>query len=155
MRNVFTRLSKFHFDISARVVRFISSPISLTATARPQSSSLLASLSPPPSSPRCVRRVSVRFLPRSKMAPVVVMNCYVGIDRGQLSIDQLHYGVPSKWDSRAANTSQFISVPESMAHVLKALFGLPPAFSYPPTPDPLLLLCGLAPAPPGPDHQTI
>lgn len=47
-----------------------------------------------------------------------------GIDRGQLSIDQLHYGVPSKWDSGPANISEFISVKGSIANALKALFGL-------------------------------
>lgn len=48
----------------------------------------------------------------------------LGIDCGQLSIDQLHYGVPSKWDSRPANISEFISVKGSIANALKALFGL-------------------------------
>lgn len=48
----------------------------------------------------------------------------LGIDCGQLSIDQLHYGVPSKWDSGSANISEFISVRRSIAHALKALFGL-------------------------------
>ena len=47
-----------------------------------------------------------------------------GIDCGQLSIDQLHYGVPSKWDSGPANTPEFISVKGSIASALKALFGL-------------------------------
>lgn len=47
-----------------------------------------------------------------------------GIDCGQLSIDQLHYGVPSKWDSGPANISEFISVKGSIANALKALFGL-------------------------------
>ncbi len=47
-----------------------------------------------------------------------------GIDCGQLSIDQLHYGVPSKWDSGPANTPEFISVKGSIASSLKALFGL-------------------------------
>lgn len=47
-----------------------------------------------------------------------------GIDCGQLSIDQLHYGVPSKWDSGPANISEFISVKGSITNALKALFGL-------------------------------
>lgn len=48
----------------------------------------------------------------------------LGIDCGQLSIDQLHYGVPSKWDSGPANISEFISVKGSIHNALKALFGL-------------------------------
>lgn len=48
----------------------------------------------------------------------------LGIDYRQLSIDQLHYGVPSKWDSGPANISEFISVKGSIANALKALFGL-------------------------------
>lgn len=53
-----------------------------------------------------------------------------GIDCGQLSIDQLHYGVPSKWDSGPANTPEFISVKGSIASALKALFGLCPPLEY-------------------------
>lgn len=53
-----------------------------------------------------------------------------GIDCGQLSIDQLHYGVPSKWDSGPANTPEFIFVKGSIAGALKALFGLCPPLEY-------------------------
>ena len=59
-------------------------------------------------------------------AALLIINCYVGIDCGQLSIDQLHYGVPSKWDSEAANTPEFIPARGSMAAALKALFWLCP-----------------------------
>lgn len=61
-----------------------------------------------------------------------------GIDCRQLSIDQLHYGVPSKWDSGPANTPEFISVKGSIAGALKALFGLLSAPRVPLT----WLLCG-------------
>lgn len=53
-----------------------------------------------------------------------------GIDCRQLSIDQLHYGVPSKWDSGPANTPEFISVKGSIASALKALFRLCPPLEY-------------------------